>query len=115
MLTYKLIDKKNNLYRFQYFPYGKDIKVSGGIIEFDIENKTHSIISVAQLDEIRTISEEDYSNILEHINGLREERGFPLLPKHIGDYEYYEFADRLINEINQQIYENSIKEKGIIF
>lgn len=74
MLTYKLIDKKNNILQYKYFPYGKDIKVSGGVVEFDIKNKTHTIKSVAQLDVLKLIKEEEYSEILNHINELRREK-----------------------------------------
>ena len=114
MLTYKLISKKNNILEYQYFPHGKDIKISGGIIQFDIENKTHIIKSVAQLDILKIIKEEEYSQIINHINVLREENNAPLIPPHKGDYEYYEFADKLINEINLQILNNDIKDKGIV-
>ena len=115
MLTYKLISNKNNILVYQYFPYGKDINVSGGIVEFDIPNKSHIIKSVAQLDVLKRIREDEYSEILSHINRLREENNAPLLTSHKGDYEYFEFADKLINEINLNIYNNVIKEKGIIF
>lgn len=115
MLTYKLIDKKNNILQYKYFPYGKDIKVSGGVVEFDIKNKTHTIKSVAQLDVLKLIKEEEYSEILNHINELRREKNAPLLPNNDGDFECYEFADKLINEIYLQIYEDNIKEKGIVF
>lgn len=115
MLTYKLISKKNNILKYQYFPYGKDIKVSGGIVEFDICNKSHIIKSVAQLDVLKIIKEEDYSLIIRQINALREEQNAPLLPIKKSDHEYYEFADKLINEINLQIFNDNIKEKGIIF
>ena len=114
MLTYKLISKKNNILEYQYFPHGKDIKISGGIIQFDIENKTHIIKSVAQLDILKIIKEEEYSQIINHINVLREENNAPLIPPHKGDYEYYEFADKLINEISLQILNNDIKDKGIV-
>lgn len=114
MLTYKLISRKNNILEYIYFPQGRDINVSGGIVAFDIENKTHLIKSVAELDELKVISEKEYSQINDHINILRKEKKVPLLEPHKGDYEYYEFADRLINEINLQILNDNIKDKGII-
>lgn len=117
MLTYKIIKKDKNIYRYIYFPYGKDIKIEGGLIEFNISDRTHKIISYAQLDEIKTIDENDYKQIHDHINQLRYEQGIDQIPYpefKDGKYEYYKFADDLINEINYQLFENKLKEKGIV-
>lgn len=116
MLTYKIIEKKENIYTYKYFPQGKDLKAEGGIIEIDIENKTFNILTVAQLDVLQEISSEEKIQILNHINALRENKNYPKLD--MDDFNKnntdFIFASSLINEIYKQIDNNSIMEKGII-
>lgn len=117
MLTYKIVEKNENIYTYKYFPHGRDFKVEGGLIEFNMDDKNHTIISLAQLDEMETIPIDQYKEMVGHINLLRKEKNFPLIDideYNNEDHIFYKFADLLINEINEQIFNDDIKEKGIL-
>lgn len=79
MLTYKIIEKNDKYIRYKYFPYGKDIKVTGGIIKINLDNKQYIIEEVAQLDKREDLSEEEINQIVTNINSLREKENFPQL------------------------------------
>lgn len=117
MLTYKIIDRNEEYIKYIYFPYGKDMKVSGGIVTFNKENKEYKIEEVAQLDIREELTDEEIDQIVNHINLLRKKDNFPILTKveFIEKNVNYIFASKLIKEILQQIESNNIKEKGIIF
>ncbi|EHR35069.1 hypothetical protein ACWOAQ_08945 [Helcococcus kunzii] len=117
MLTYKMIDRNDKYIRYKYFPYGKDIKVAGGIIKIDLINNQYIIEELAQLDKREEFSDEEIMQMLEYINSERKKGDFPLLTKEefIEKNLNYVFSTKLVEEIFKQIQKNNIKEKGILF
>lgn len=117
MLTYKMIDRNDKYIRYKYFPYGKDIKVAGGIIKIDLMNNQYIIEELAQLDKREEFSDEEIMQMLEYINSERKKGDFPFLTKEefIEKNLSYVFAAKLADEIFNQIRKNNIKEKGILY
>lgn len=117
MLTYKIINKNDNVYRYIYFPLGKDYKIKGGEIDINIDTKNFNIISIAQLDEKNTLSDDKIVTILTHLNAEREKIGveklsFEGFKQNLINYKY---AEKLIYSIFEQIDKNNVLDKGIIF
>ena len=116
MLTYKIIEKKDDIYKYIYFPYGRDVKVQGGQIQVNVHTKEYLILSVAQLDEREEISSSEKEQIRSHIVQLRTSQGYPAT----SDEEFenmiieYKFVSKLIAEIFDQIDKGDIKDKGIV-
>lgn len=116
MITYKIVEKNNDIYKYVYYPYGKDIKVEGGYININIKTKEYKIISIASLDEKEDISEKELQQIIEHINILRKEQGYELIDiKNFDDRILrYKFLSSFISEVLRQIDSSDIQEKGIV-
>lgn len=117
MLTYKIIQKNNNIFRYVYFPFGKDYKIRGGEIDIDILTKKYNIISVAELDEKNIISDEEIVTILNHLNSERSKIDaqtltFEEFKENLINYKY---AEKLIYGVFEQIDNKNILDKGIIF
>lgn len=117
MLTYKIINKIREIYTYKYYPHGRDIKIEGGLVEINISNGDFKIIQVAELDEIQSIPMSEYKIMVDYINKLRKENNYPIKEIDVQtqeNYEYYKFADILVNEIIGQIYDKNLKDKGVI-
>lgn len=116
MLTYKLIKKDDDILTYKYFPYGKDIKVNGGVVEINIKTKKYKILEIAELEEKNILSEKEKQQILEHINKLRREKKSPEVSDDEKELIFipYKFLEKFINEIFNKIKIKNNFEKGII-
>lgn len=116
MLTYKLIRTNNNIFTYKYFPYGKDIKVKAGIVEINIKTKKYKILDIAELEEKNILSKKEEQQILNHINNLRNERGYPEVSEDEKELIFipYKFLEKFLNEIFDKIETQHGVEKGII-
>ncbi|MFM1538588.1 hypothetical protein [Helcococcus bovis] len=117
MLTYKIPYKNDNIYRYIYFPFGKDYKIKGGEIDINIKNKDFNIISIAELDEENFLTDNEIVTILIHLNSEREKVGVEKLSleKFKQKLINYKFAEKLIYSVFEQIDNDNIQDKGILF
>lgn len=103
MVTFKLKEKRDNRFIYEYFPEG-DFTKNAGIIVVDTVAESVFIEKVAERDFERRTTAKELNQLRDTVNVMRAENGEPLLteeewPTAKKGSRWYFYADHAIREL----------------
>lgn len=113
LVTFEMVEQKDNLYTYWYYPENKRA-LRPGIIVVDTIREYIEITRVAEGDWERDIPAAEINQLVDAINQMEAESGGTDFSEYVTEDEHsIYYGDHAVNEIIKYLRKGEIPEKGI--